>query len=268
MQPFESENIDLSIEYYYGEGSYVSAGYFHKDVKNFIGTAQVREPLFNLPHPAQGPLFQEAVTALGGNPSTGDIRTWILANRPNAEGVDAVAGIITGVEGRDSVAQFDLPVPVNIEQATVDGWELNVQHNFGTSGFGLIANAILVDADVGFDNLNLGQQFVLNGLSDSANLVGFYDKHGIQLRVAYNWRDDFLAGTGQNNVGAGPPTYTEAYGQWDLGASYDITDEAVVYLDVINLTNETTRSYGRTELQTLFAGQTGTRYKVGVRYTF
>jgi len=268
LQPFESENIDLSIEYYYGEGSYVSAGYFHKDVKNFIGTAQVTEPLFNLPHPAQGPLFQEAVTALGGNPSTGDIRTWILANRPNAEGVDAVAGIITGVEGRDSVAQFDLTVPVNIEQATVDGWELNVQHNFGTSGFGLIANATLVDADVGFDNLNLGPQFVLNGLSDSANLVGFYDKHGIQVRVAYNWRDDFLAGTGQNNVGAGPPTYTEAYGQWDLGASYDITDEAVVYLDVINLTNETTRSYGRTELQTLFAGQTGARYKVGVRYTF
>ena len=268
LQPFESENIDLSIEYYYGEGSYISAGYFHKDVKNFIGTAQVREPLFNLPHPAQGPLFQEAVTALGGNPSTGDIRTWILANRPNAEGVDAVAGIITGVEGRDSVAQFDLTVPVNIEQATVDGWELNVQHNFGTSGFGMIANATLVDADVGFDNLNLGPQFVLNGLSDSANLVGFYDKHGIQVRVAYNWRDDFLAGTGQNNVGAGPPTYTEAYGQWDLGASYDITDEAVVYLDVINLTNETTRSYGRTELQTLFAGQTGTRYKVGVRYTF
>ena len=74
LLPFESENIDLSFEYYYGEGSYVSAGYFHKDVKNFIGSSSVSEPLFNLPHPAQGALYQEAVTAIGGSPTTGEVR--------------------------------------------------------------------------------------------------------------------------------------------------------------------------------------------------
>ena len=196
------------------------------------------------------------------------MREWILANRATSPGVDAAAGTITGVAGRDTVAEFNLTVPVNIQEATMDGWELNVQHNFGTSGFGVIANATLVDADVGYDNMNLAQQFVLNGFGDSANLIGFYDKNGIQARIAYNWRDDFLAGTGQANVGAGPPTYVAAYGQWDISASYDLNDQAVVYMDVINLTNETTHVYGRTKQQTLFAGQSGTRYKLGLRYTF
>ena len=36
LQPFESKNLDLSLEYYYAEGSYASVGYFNKDVKNFI----------------------------------------------------------------------------------------------------------------------------------------------------------------------------------------------------------------------------------------
>ena len=39
LKPFESTNYDLSVEYYYGEGSYVSAGYFGKSVDNFIGNA-------------------------------------------------------------------------------------------------------------------------------------------------------------------------------------------------------------------------------------
>ena len=57
--------------------------------------------------------------------------------------------------GRDPASPFDLNVPVNIEKASVDGWEMVVQHNFGDSGFGAIANMTLVDADVGYDNLSL-----------------------------------------------------------------------------------------------------------------
>ncbi|MCY3838851.1 MAG: TonB-dependent receptor [Gammaproteobacteria bacterium] len=146
------------------------------------------------------------------------------------------------------------------------GWEVVAQHNFGESGFGVIANATIVDADVGYDNFSLAQQFVLTGLSDSANLIAFYDKNGISVRVAYNWRDDFLAGTGQNNVGAGPPTHVAAYQQVDMSASYWFTDNMQVYVDMLNVTDETTHVYGRHPLQTLFAGQAGPRYNIGFRY--
>jgi TonB-dependent receptor len=235
----------------------------------------VDETAGDLPHPALGPLGEEARAATGSTDG-GVLYSWILANRPTAEGVDPVAGTITGVAGRDPSSPFNLSIPVNIEDAVVDGWEFNIQHNFGQSGFGVIVNATLVDADVGYDNLrcdqpncNLSQQFVVTGLSDSANFVGYYEKNRIGLRAAYNWRDDFLAGTGQNNVGAGPPTYVAAYGQWDLNASYKFFDDKLIaFVDVLNLTNETTYVYGRSKNQVLFATELGTRYNIGVRYKF
>ena len=267
LLPFESQNYDLSLEYYYGAASYAAVGYFIKDVDNFIGTSSVVETTFGLPHPALGPLADQARAATGSVDS-GALYTWILANRADQPGVDAANGIIAGVPGRDPVSPFNLTVPVNIEQATMKGWEVVVQHNFGDSGYGVIANATIVDADVGYDNLSLEQQFVLTGLSDSANVIGFYDKDGLSVRVAYNWRDDFLAGTGQANVGAGPPTYVAAYQQVDISASYWFTDTMQAYVDVLNLTDETTHVYGRDRLQTLFAGQAGPRYNLGFRYKF
>ena len=107
---------------------------------------------------------------------------------------------------------------------------------------------------------------MLTGLSDSANAIAYYDKDGIAVRLAYNWRDAFLAGTGQNNVGTGPPTHVAAYQQLDLSASYQFNDNMQFYADVLNLTNETTHVYGRHEFQTLFAGQSGTRFNLGFRY--
>ena len=41
LQPHESENWDFSAEWYYSDTSYVSIGYFQKDVKNFIGRKDV-----------------------------------------------------------------------------------------------------------------------------------------------------------------------------------------------------------------------------------
>jgi outer membrane receptor protein involved in Fe transport len=101
-----------------------------------------------------------------------------------------------------------------------------------------------------------------------SNLIAFYDKNGIGVRLAYNWRDDFLGGTGQTNVGAGPPSYTADYEQWDLSASWWINDNMQLFADVLNLTDETIHVYGRSELQTLYAVQQGARYNVGFRYKF
>ena len=280
LEPYVSNNLDLSLEWYYGNGSYVAAGYFRKDVKNFIGTGNVVENSGDLPHPGLGTLAEEARQATGSSDS-GTLFSWICANRATAAGVSAGPPCtITGIEGRDPVSPFNVSIPVNIEKSVVDGWEFVVQHNFGDSGFGVILNATIVDADVAYNDLfcsppagrgdcNLSsQQFVISGLSDSANAIGYYEKHGVGVRLAYNWRDKFLAGTGQANMGAVPPTYVEAYGQWDLSASYEFNEHLIVFTDIINLTNETTHVYGRDKLQTLFASQLGTRYNLGVRYKF
>ena len=267
LEPFESDNIDVSVEWYYSDDSYLSVGYFHKDVKNFIGIEEINEPLFNMPHPGQGAYADEARAALGATATSGELYGWILENKAGSPGVDAANGIISGQPG-DPEAIFDVIVPSNQDEDTVDGWELNLQHNFGGSGFGVIANATFVDSKTSYDDMLLAQQFVVSGISDSANLIGFYEKHGFSIRIAYNWRDKFLAGTGQTNVGGIPPTYVDEYDQIDIGASYSFGDNLQVFLDAINITDETTYVYGRTTGQVLFAAQQGPRYNLGLRYTF
>ena len=48
MLPYKSKNIDLSAEWYYSNDSYISAGFFHKKVRNFISQTQVNMPAFGL----------------------------------------------------------------------------------------------------------------------------------------------------------------------------------------------------------------------------
>ena len=267
LLPLESDNLDLSFEWYYDEASYFSIGYFHKDVTNFIGFAEFNEPLFNLPHPGQGAYADEARSALGSAATSGEIYQWILDNKAGSPGVDVANGIITGQPG-DALANFRVIAPVNQDDATVDGWEINLQHTFGDTGFGVIVNATLVDSDRSYDNMDLTQQFVVSGISDSANFIGFYENDWMAFRAAYNWRDSFLAGTGQANVGAIPPTYVDEYGQWDASLQFFVNDNLRVFVDAINITDETTYVYGRSESQPLFVGQAGARYNIGMRYTF
>ena len=175
---------------------------------------------------------------------------------------------IVSVEGDPSIV-FDLSQPVNQETAKVDGWELNLQHALGDSGYGFIVNATIVDANVAYDPFNsLEGQFVLNGLSDSANFIGFYDGESLQVRVAYNWRDNFLAGVGQGQGTLTNPTNTEAYGQWDLNVTYHVNDNITTYLAGINFTNETQHLYSLNERQVLQAVQLGPRWEFGLRYFF
>src|SRR3546814_4426133 len=60
LKPLESKNFDLSFEWYYGEASYLSVGYFRKDIDNYIGTAQ-REIHPGLTTPVGGAYFLEAI---------------------------------------------------------------------------------------------------------------------------------------------------------------------------------------------------------------
>ena len=105
------------------------------------------------------------------------------------------------------------------------------------------------------------------GLSDSANFVGFYDKHGIQARVAYNWRDDFLTAT-VDGGGERNPVYTEEYGQWDMNISYEVTDSFTIFAEGINVTDENFRQVGRHENMVVLAIDQGARWGLGMRYTY
>ncbi len=233
LEPFKSDNLDLSLEYYYDEASYASIGYFRKLVSNFIVNSQ------------EDKTFELADGSLLTDPSTGT----------NASAPDA----------GDDVAVFTNTLPNNGEDATVDGFELALQHTFD-NGFGVLANGTIVDSDAELDPFDINQVFALTGLSDSYNLVVFYETDDYQIRLAYNWRDEFVQSLTQGQ-GDGP-TIVESYQQLDISGSYSVTDNVEIFFEGINLTEEFVHKRGRFSNHLLLVEDSGRRWAFGVRGNF
>jgi len=274
LEPYESTNLDLSLEYYYAEGSYAAIGYFRKDVKNFISSQTITTPIDDMRDIYQGPRWNQAVADLGGNPTSDEIFAQMQLNGAtlNAQGYIEPAS-------DDPLMQWDITRPFNNpEDKMVDGFEVAIQHFIGDTGFGFGINATFVDGDVEFDvdditkveNVaDLQPQTPLTGLSDSANFQGFYEKDGLSVKVTYAWRDEYLIGVGQGQGSSdNPPKFAKEFGQVDMSINYDINENFTVFFEGLNLNDETEQGYGRYEEQFLFAHQYGSRYTVGVRYSF
>ena len=92
--------------------------------------------------------------------------------------------------------------------------------------------------------------------------MAFYDKNGIQARIAYNWRAEFYAG------GNPDPTYVEDYGQIDASASVQVTEGLAVFGEAINLTGQGRRGHRRSDNFVTFAQPGFARYAAGVRFSF
>lgn len=271
LLPFKSKNIDVSAEWYYAPASYLSVGFFDKRVRNFISSTRVDTEAFGLTNPADGPRYQAAVAALGPNASTTAIRNYIFANYPSSVVVDSYDPVTGNYTGKilglpeDNKVNFQITTPINSDQAAhLYGFEFAVQHSFWDTGFGAILNYTVVKGDAKYDNSQPSSvpQFALTGLSDSANAVLFYDKNGLQARVAYNWRDKFLAGTGPN------PYYVEAYGQVDASASYEFRKGYTVFVEAINLTGSSRRGHLRSTNNVFFSSPGYARYQAGFRFNF
>ncbi len=258
--PYKSKNIDLSAEWYYARDSYISVGYFHKDVSNFISSTRIDSNAFGLTTPVNGPRWNAAVAALGANATVGQIRQYIITNFPST-----VTGNIINAAPGDPLLNFEITTPVNNDQtASINGWEFALQHSFWDTGFGVILNYTIVNGSATYDNTQPSTvtQFALTGLSDSANAVAYYDKNGLQARVAWNWRDKFLAGTGPN------PFYTEEYWQIDASASYEFIPGLTGFVEAINLTGEGRRGHLRHKNNVTFVQPGFARYAAGVRFSF
>ncbi|WP_322963913.1 TonB-dependent receptor [Sphingomonas fuzhouensis] len=266
--PYKSKNIDLSAEWYYKSDSYISVGFFHKVVSNYIGQTQrnltipgITTPVTTFGGTTQyGPRYQAAVNVLGANATFADIRNYIATNFPG--------GVVNGTivaQPNDPLANFVVTTPFNSDQtATVNGAEFAIQHNFWDTGFGTILNYTIVRGNRDYNNTLPASvsQFAITGLSDSANAVLFYDKFGIQARAAYNWRKGYLAGAGIN------PVYVNTYGQLDASASYALTPKIAIFAEGINLLGENRSGHLRSDRNINFVTKQDARYSAGVRFTF
>ncbi len=184
---------------------------------------------------------------------------------------ETITGVINPSTGQDVV--YEMRRPRNLDTKKVSGIEVGGQHIFGDTGFGVIANATFVFADPEYDfDTPLGEipkADAVVGVSDSANLVGFYENGPFQIRIAYNWRESFVRGfqyyyTSTSNE----PVVVEDYAQVDISMSYDLTENVSIFLEGINVTEEGTRLHGREKNHMFYKGEGVGRYALGVRASF
>jgi TonB-dependent receptor len=290
LAPLVSTNFDFSLEWYYGDSDYASIGYYMKDVNNFLGTQVVKQSLFGLRDVSAGPLAQAAAAALkaGGyaitepnlftmaailsDPTNFPTGAAAFVN-PATDGGGQQLAIIAAYDlnptANDPLIQFATSLPVNNKTAQLHGVEAAWQHFFGHSGFGFQVNATFVGGDTHY-NVNADpsiDQFALEGLSNSANLVLIYEKHGLSSRLAYNWRDAFLAAAVfQGNQGK--PAFVDAHRQLDLNVTYNFNNHFSVGLDGVNLTHEGLIMYSRTKNMQWLNAEVDPRYMLTANYKF
>ncbi|MDP5279683.1 TonB-dependent receptor [Sphingomonas sp. DG1-23] len=298
LQPLLSDNLDLSLEWYFAPSSYVSAGFFHKSVRNFVGSGQSRGELFGLRDPTAatpGSRSGAAATALAGiganrsdvnlftmtaliiqnGGSVAAATTQFQANRGpsgdlNQGFVDSVlAAIDISADANDPLFNFVITSPINNREAKIHGFELAGAYFFGQTGFGIAGSYTIVRGDV---NIDPGadpaiDQFALLGLSDSFNVTAMYDKGGISARLTYNWRDKYLSQTNRDGSNRNP-TFIAPFGTLDANISLDVTQNIALSFEAINITSEPVRTYGRTETNLYFAQELKPRYLLGARFRF
>jgi TonB-dependent receptor len=81
----------------------------------------------------------------------------------------------------------------------------------------------------------------LIGLSkNSFNLVGFYDKGPFSARLAYVWRDRYLAGTGSTTQA---PTYVAPVSSLDGNLSFRLTRKVMLSVEAINIAGSKVYTY-------------------------
>jgi iron complex outermembrane receptor protein len=137
-----------------------------------------------------------------------------------------------------------------------EGIELSLQQPVW-GGFGFQANYTYAN---GVDNA--GGPLVGDS-KDTANLVGYYENDWLSVRLSYNYRSRMLVGLDRSS-----DEYQNSYNTLDASVQFNVTENAAITLDALNLTNETLKYHTDTETQPRAFYSNGIQLFGGVRVKF
>lgn len=209
LSPMESINYDASLEWYFADDGLLFAGLFYKDMNNYFASQAVDTSVTN-----------------------GGVTRNVLIEMPVNSGEAKISGVELGYQQFYDMlpAPFDgLGLQVNLTLLDVDGLAPN-------SGLDSATPPAEGSSPVPiFDNLPM------QGLSEEAyNIVGMYEKDNISVRLAYNWRSEYLLTT--RDVITRLPIYAQDSGQLDGSVFYSLSDNLKIGVEVANLLDEVTRT--------------------------
>jgi TonB-dependent receptor len=258
LVPEENWSYDLSLEHYFSPSAFVSVGLFHKERDNLHVNVEEApaEPIG-----AGGQIERDTTAPCEGGGIYNPNVPWENFN------------VFSSVQGVDGICVARKTTLNSSGTETQTGIELAAQYDLSefedklgwASGFGVIANYTYQEAGGGLETYDYGSNDIntilgrnggdadgstattaddivshrktLQKLSENSyNITLFYDKHDLNVRMRYTWRDAFVEELGRHRFNI--PPVVGARGQLNLSVSYDINETYNVGIEGINLTQE------------------------------
>lgn len=273
LDPYRATQYDLSLEHYFGEGNMMSFAVFYKDVESFLST--------------------ESTCVANSSTAGQNVTEWYSICQLDSAGVDNPNLVYSSttdysdadgfalVEGlRDAgLTGIDTQKDTNGENGKVKGFEIGYQQHFdflpgAWSGLGLNVNYTYADSEQPNGNP------LLDISENTYNIQAFWEYSDYSVRLAYNYRDQFLDSESEKrviginsagSVGDDDAVYGNNYrddrGQLDFSASWDVNENFTVVANGTNLTGEP--SVFLSELGSPWKyTEADRRYSIGVRAKF
>lgn len=217
LQPMESMQYDVSLEWYFAPVGSLTGSIFHKDLKNFFIDGA----------------FPQTYT----NPETGVTQT-----------VD-VTGTRNGGRGRIQGFEIAYQQFYDMLPAPWDGFGIQANYSYidsqGVPNFsqseGPTSDPDAPEPDIDTDAEASYAGLPLRGQSrHTFNLVGMYETDRFEARLAYNWRSRYLVTT--RDAISKHPIWNDHAGFLDGSVFYDINDNINIGLQFTNLLNTQTKT--------------------------
>lgn len=222
LQPMESDQYDISLEWYFAPTGSLTTTLFYKDLNNFFVQGAMPMQITNPVYPDEVRTVEVTTTRNGGK------------------------GSMWGYEIAYQQFFDFLPSPFDGFgiQATYTSIESDgVPHNEESYGDAEWAAPQPDGQDSENDTgarVNLAG-VPLQGQSDETiNFTLMYEKYDWQVRAAYNWRSKYLLTT--RDVISKYPLWSDDIGMLDASIMYNINDNVTIGLQGTNLTNTQTKT--------------------------
>ncbi|WP_199271645.1 TonB-dependent receptor [Paraglaciecola sp. L3A3] len=228
LEPMESVQYDIGLEWYFADVGQLSATLFHKDLSNYF---------------IQGG-FPRSFT----NPSNGEVQTVLVSTTTNGG-----KGTMDGLELAYQQFFDKLPAPF-------DGLGVQATYTY-IDASGVPNNEIEYEDEswAGKPDEDPGVRITLDNVplqgqsKHTANFVAMYEKNGWNARLAYNWRSKYLLTT--RDVISKVPLWYDDHGQLDGSVFYKVSDNITVGIQGTNMTNSVSETIMQLSNEGLEAGR-------------
>lgn len=228
LEPMESKQFDVALEWYFADIGQLSATYFHKSLNNYF---------------IQGSFSRELV-----NPTNGIARTALFDST-----INGAEGKMDGIEIAYQQFYDMLPAPF-------DGIGIQASYTY-IDASGVPNNEIDIEDEAwfgsDFEDTGIRVSFdevPLQGQSrHTANFVLMYEKEDWSARLAYNWRSRYLITT--RDVISKAPLWYDNHGQLDGSIFYNVNENLTVGLQFTNLTDAQTETVMQLNTEGFEAGR-------------